>query len=436
MSNKHPTSESGSKGVPGPTQVVQIIDRDDSYSIKSDSNCSTDSSLGFGDFENGTIYDQVVKMDKPHADLDISEEDLWGSASGQGTKIDKLRVQNSTGVVLGNQTFIEGTVIFDRFVADDDFTERLQQRMSIADGKEKVVGRNGKRESNGRLNGSVQGRRGTEDHSYQPELRKPETSNKRPSSKCKKAIIVIVVIISLVIVLGVAAVLVFQYFEFELPFNRPSTEAPSTTVTFSSSTATTEVFTEPSSETPSTETSSTTSTSIPLPSYTFVTRSEWGTSRPPSDFESISHPVKSIVITETGTNSCLTNESCSKIVREEQKKYITMSWIDIGHSFLAAGYSAIYEGRGWNASGQHTRPNGANCFVIAFIGTFTSKKPSQEQIDAYLALIEDGVRQKLIDEEYEMVAHCQLEPVNRPGLELRELMKTWPHYYQNTTKQC
>lgn len=394
--------------------VVHVSDRTETDSIKSD---SSNSSLGFGDFENGTIYDQVVKMDAPACDTDIIDGDLWSETSAQGTKYDSVQLQNSSGVIIGNQTFIEGTVIFDRFVANDDLMERLQQNKSIGDGNGKVdLPKNGKRESNGRNN----------DTKSESDFRKPKSNLKKPVSKCKKVIIITVVIVILVIVLSVGAVLIFHY--LKKSDGDTTTTLPPTSPTVSTEPTTTEDS--------STETSTTEPTTPPPPlTYTFVSRSEWGASHPSYDLESISHPAKSIVITETFTNPCATNETCIKIARDEQKKFLGMAWEDIGHSFLAAGYNAIYEGRGWNASGQHTNPARSNCYVIAFIGKFASRRPTQEQIDAYMALIEDGVRKKYIHKDYEMVAHCQLTGVSRPGIELRKLMETWPHW-TNTTKQC
>ncbi|XP_063701254.1 N-acetylmuramoyl-L-alanine amidase-like [Culicoides brevitarsis] len=379
-------------------QIVHVQSRRNS--INSESSTDSDSSLGFGDFENDVYGESSAVANTENAN--------FGNNSPQnGSKVDKLQVRNSTGVIVGNQTFIEGTVIFDRAVGNN-FELSLERSLS-----EKLQ------------------------NEQKDTYKKTSTTTKITFCQRWKTCILIFVTFSIILVIS-AIVATFLLMNLKDDNGAETSEQPETSTIWS--TTSTEI-TSSSTFSSSTESPSSTveqiSSTTPLPplTYTFISKSEWVVGPPPTGLEPISHPVKSIVITETNSNPCNSNSSCIKIVRAEQEKFLKMSWDDIGHSFLAADFNAIYEGRGWNASGQHVRPEGGNCYVIAFIGTFNFKRPTEDQINAYFALIEEGVRAKYIHEDYEMVGLCQIAGVNRPGTVLREMLKSWPHW-KETERQC
>lgn len=62
-------------------------------------------------------------------------------------------------------------------------------------------------------------------------------------------------------------------------------------------------------------------------------------------------------------------------------------WDDIGYNFVIGGDGCVYEGRGWNRVGAHTK--GYNKVGIAFclMGNYESKAPSQLMLDTTKKLI-------------------------------------------------
>ncbi|WAR01603.1 PGSC2-like protein, partial [Mya arenaria] len=86
-----------------------------------------------------------------------------------------------------------------------------------------------------------------------------------------------------------------------------------------------------------------------------ITRAEWG-ARDPKSTENMSVPVSTFFIHHTDTNGCETQDVCSACVRSIQRFHMdTNKWDDIGYSFLIGGDGNVYEGRGWNFVGAHTK---------------------------------------------------------------------------------
>ena len=75
-------------------------------------------------------------------------------------------------------------------------------------------------------------------------------------------------------------------------------------------------------------------------------------------------------------------------------------WSDIGYTFLVGGDGSIFEGRGWNVVGAHTYGFNSVGYGIDFIGTFTSKNPTQAAQDAYKAFAAVGFKKIMLEK------HC------------------------------
>lgn len=104
------------------------------------------------------------------------------------------------------------------------------------------------------------------------------------------------------------------------------------------------------------------------------------------------------------------------------------NWDDIGYNFLVGGDGNVYEGRGWDKQGAHTKGFNVDSICIAFIGTFNSILPPPRQIETAKLLIETGVMEKNVREDYKLYGHRQLAPFESPGAVLFENIKTWPHW--------
>lgn len=107
-------------------------------------------------------------------------------------------------------------------------------------------------------------------------------------------------------------------------------------------------------------------------------------------------------------------------------------WDDIGYNFIIGGDSSVYIGRDWNKMGTHTKGYNQDSISIAFIGNYSSIDPTEKQLLATQRLLEVGIENGKLHPNYRLFGHRQLMPTESPGNKLYEIIKTWPHWSNNT----
>lgn len=120
---------------------------------------------------------------------------------------------------------------------------------------------------------------------------------------------------------------------------------------------------------------------------------------------------------------------------------------------MVGGDGAVYEGRGWDKQGAHTKGYnvGSICVVStvrnvlnkspgnvnlmstlnsfqAFIGTFTRLEPTPRQVNVAKLLLDEGVRLKKLDKDYNLFGHRQFYATESPGEQLFKIIQTWTHW--------
>ncbi|XP_037118878.1 N-acetylmuramoyl-L-alanine amidase [Syngnathus acus] len=79
---------------------------------------------------------------------------------------------------------------------------------------------------------------------------------------------------------------------------------------------------------------------------------------------------------------CLSFSECSRDMRAMQRFHQEVrNWSDIGYSFVVGSDGYVYEGRGWNILGTHTRGHNSLGFGVSIIGNYTSTLPSRHALD-------------------------------------------------------
>lgn len=99
---------------------------------------------------------------------------------------------------------------------------------------------------------------------------------------------------------------------------------------------------------------------------------------------------------------------------------------------IVGGDGSVYEGRGWDRQGAHTKGYNERSIGIAFIGTFIEVKPPERQLIAAQKLIAKGVELDKIAPNYRLFGHLQLRPTfESPGRELYKIIVKWPHWSED-----
>lgn len=125
----------------------------------------------------------------------------------------------------------------------------------------------------------------------------------------------------------------------------------------------------------------------------------------------------------------MSQAACTLIVRTIQTFHMeSKNWDDIGYNFVVGGDGAVYEARGWDKEGAHTRGFNKKAICIAFVGTFIDVQPAARQLHAARQLIEEGLLNGKLSPDYTLYGHRQLIASESPGEQLYRIIQTWPHW--------
>ncbi|XP_017085286.1 peptidoglycan-recognition protein LC isoform X3 [Drosophila eugracilis] len=164
-------------------------------------------------------------------------------------------------------------------------------------------------------------------------------------------------------------------------------------------------------------------------SFVFLKVADWGGRPAKRNLDKQNLPVNRVIISHTAAEGCESREVCTSRLKVIQNFHMdSWSWDHIGYNFLVGGDGRIYEGRGWDYVGAHTKGYNKGAIGISFIGTFTLRKPNERQLKACQMLIEEGVRLKKVTPNYQLYGHRQLSATESPGEELYKIIQKWPHW--------
>lgn len=90
-------------------------------------------------------------------------------------------------------------------------------------------------------------------------------------------------------------------------------------------------------------------------------------------------------------------------------------WDGIGYNFIVFQSGRVYEGRGWERGGAHTKGRNADSLGIAFAMDGDTHHPSSEAWQAAKDLIEDGVNAGHLDRDVTISGHRDHAEKSCPG---------------------
>ncbi|XP_049879183.1 peptidoglycan-recognition protein LB-like [Pectinophora gossypiella] len=167
----------------------------------------------------------------------------------------------------------------------------------------------------------------------------------------------------------------------------------------------------------------------PIEDSIYVKRQEWH-ARPPLETKPLSTPVPYVVIHHSYIPpACKNLVECSYAMRAMQSMHIDQNkWWDIGYNFAVGSDGKAYEGRGFTILGAHAKHFNTHSIGICLIGNWNDTLPPSHQLEKTKALIQYGVDQGFIREDYKLVGHRQVRPTECPGQTLYDHISTWPHF--------
>ncbi|XP_029951078.1 N-acetylmuramoyl-L-alanine amidase [Salarias fasciatus] len=164
-----------------------------------------------------------------------------------------------------------------------------------------------------------------------------------------------------------------------------------------------------------------------------ITRCQWGAKSSRNTPNPLSLPLHFLYVHHTYQPSapCLTFKHCSGDMRAMQRFHQDdRGWDDIGYSFVVGSDGYVYEGRGWNHLGTHTRGHNSVGYGVSIIGDYTSTPPSRHAMDLLRhRLVKCGVDGGGLVANFTIQGHRQVVNYTAcPGDAFFAEIRSWEHF--------
>ncbi|KAK1153789.1 hypothetical protein AOXY_G29464 [Acipenser oxyrinchus oxyrinchus] len=163
-----------------------------------------------------------------------------------------------------------------------------------------------------------------------------------------------------------------------------------------------------------------------------IPRCMWGAQQYRGTPTNLTLPLSFLFIHHTyqPAQPCQSFSQCAADMRSMQRFHQEdRGWDDIGYSFVAGSDGYLYEGRGWQWQGAHTRGHNSKGYGVSFIGDFTSVLPDASA----LALVRDSFTKCAVEgarlvPSFTVHGHRQVVNTSSPGDALYSEITTWKQF--------
>ncbi|KAK5926465.1 hypothetical protein CgunFtcFv8_022035 [Champsocephalus gunnari] len=164
-----------------------------------------------------------------------------------------------------------------------------------------------------------------------------------------------------------------------------------------------------------------------------IPRCQWGAKAYQSTPIPLSLPVQFLYVHHTyePSSPCLSFPNCSRNMRAMQRFHQEdRGWSDIGYSFVIGSDGYIYEGRGWNYLGTHTRGHNSIGYGVSIIGNYTAALPSHHAMDLLRhRLVQCAVDGGGLAANFTIQGHRQVvNYTSCPGDAFFSEIRSWEHF--------
>ncbi|KAK3912833.1 Peptidoglycan-recognition protein SC2 [Frankliniella fusca] len=167
-----------------------------------------------------------------------------------------------------------------------------------------------------------------------------------------------------------------------------------------------------------------------------MSRDDWLARAPKAKATEMVTPVAYVIVHHTTLDLCLTKAECilqAKRIQDMHMDAATFRFFDIGYNFLVGGDGLVFEGRGWDAVGAHTKGWNMKAMGVAVMGTFTNRTAPAALQTALLDLLQLGVERGKLVANHAVLGACQVRATESPGRSLMRDLRTWPRWANVTT---
>ncbi|KAL4647957.1 N-acetylmuramoyl-L-alanine amidase-like [Arapaima gigas] len=160
-----------------------------------------------------------------------------------------------------------------------------------------------------------------------------------------------------------------------------------------------------------------------------IPRCQWGARSYRGSPVQLKLPLSFMYIHHTLTprQPCRSFQKCAAEMRAIQRFHKDdRSWDDIGYSFVMGSDGYLYEGRGWQWRGAHTRGHNSRGYGVAFIGDYNSTLPSRHSLRLVRERLANcGVGGGHLVSNFTWHGHRQLVNTPCPGEALYAEIQAW-----------
>ncbi|XP_023268587.1 N-acetylmuramoyl-L-alanine amidase isoform X1 [Seriola lalandi dorsalis] len=164
-----------------------------------------------------------------------------------------------------------------------------------------------------------------------------------------------------------------------------------------------------------------------------IPRCQWGAKAYQGTPIPLSLPLQFLYVHHTyePSSPCLSFPKCSSDMRAMQRFHQEdRRWGDIGYSFVVGSDGYIYEGRGWNHLGTHTRGHNDIGYGVSIIGNYTATLPSRHAMDLLRhRLVQCAVDGGGLASNFTLHGHRQVvNYTSCPGDAFFSEIRSWEHF--------
>ncbi|XP_063546739.1 peptidoglycan recognition protein-like isoform X2 [Cydia strobilella] len=146
-------------------------------------------------------------------------------------------------------------------------------------------------------------------------------------------------------------------------------------------------------------------------------------------------PLKLVVVQHTVSPECHRFTNCAAELRNLQNYFLESKHLgyDIPYNYLIGNEGRVYQGRGWNREGAHTRGFNRCSLGVAFIGDYREELPIHSrvtdlQLQRFNMLLEDGVTLGFLRPDYSILPAKDVQDSASPGSNLYRALHKLDHY--------